>query len=128
VPSRRRHVDPIRVHLITLVVFGVIAGAALALWMFPRFFAAIALLAVSVLVYSRIYAFIEQRLEAEEGRLAEELGFELEDDADDEVDLAPKKKRKKKRAVDAGGVNGAPVTAAAAESPAAPPVPPADPA
>lgn len=124
--SRRRHVDPIRVHLITLVVFGVIAGAALALWMFPRFFAVLALLAVSALVYARLYGFIEQRLEAEEGRLAEELGFSLEDD-DEELDLAPKRKRKKKHAP-AEAAGGAPVTAAAAEAPAAPPVLPADPA
>jgi len=127
VASRRRHVDPIRVHLITLVVFGVIAGAALALWTFPRFFAAIALLAVSVIVYARLYGFIETRLEAEEGRLAEELGFELEDDED--LDLAPKKKRKKKRAP-AEAAESAPVTAAAAEAPSAatPPVLPAEPA
>ena len=126
--SRRRHVDPIRVHLITLVVFGVIAGAALALWTFPRFFAAIALLAVSVIVYARLYGFIETRLEAEEGRRAEELGFELEDD-DEELDLAPKKKRKKKRAP-AEAAESAPVTAAAAEAPSAatPPVLPAEPA
>jgi 1,4-dihydroxy-2-naphthoate octaprenyltransferase len=50
VSSRRRHVDPIRVHLITVAVFGVIAGAALALWTFPRFFGVLALLAVSVFV------------------------------------------------------------------------------
>lgn len=125
--SRRRHVDPIRVHLITLVVFGVIAGAALALWTFPRFFAAIALLVVSVIVYGRLYVFLSQRLEAEEGRLAKELGFELEDDDEEELEPAPAKKRKKKRAP-AETADGAPVTAAAAETPAASPVLPVDPA
>lgn len=95
--SRRRHVDPIRVHLITLVVFGVIAGCALALWTFPKFFGAIALLVVSGLVYARLYGFIEQRLEAEEGRLAEELGFELGDDEDEGDEPIPSRKRRKSR-------------------------------
>ena len=86
---RRKHVDPVRVHLITLVVFGVIAAVALAIWTFPKFFFGLLLLGVSAVVYVRIYAFIEARLEAEEGRLAEELGFDLDDaeDEDDEVTL-----------------------------------------
>lgn len=123
-PGRRRHVDPIRVHLITLVVFGVIAGCGLALWTFPRFFAAIALLVVSGLVYARLYGFIEQRLEAEEGRLAEELGFELgvDDDEDDAESLPPpaparRKNRKKRDGAKSEAGNGAPApteTAAAA--------------
>jgi len=109
VPGRRRHVDPLRVHLITLVIFGVIAGAALALWTFPRFFAAIALLVISGVGYARLYGFIEARLEAEEGRLAEELGFELGDDDEDDEPLPPTKKRKKKKSAAPEAGNGAPV-------------------
>lgn len=108
-PGRRRHVDPLRVHLITLVIFGVIAGAALALWTFPRFFAAIALLVISGVGYARLYGFIEARLEAEEGRLAEELGFELGDDDEDDEPLPPTKKRKKKKSAAPEAGNGAPV-------------------
>lgn len=112
--SRRRHVDPLRVHLITLVVFSVIAGCALALWTFPKFFGVIALLVVSGLVYARLYGFIETRLEAEEGRLAEELGFELGADGDEEELEAPlpapkaKRSRKKKVVVAKPETNGAP--------------------
>ena len=108
-PGRRRHVDPLRVHLITLVIFGVIAGAALALWTFPRFFAAIALLVISGVGYARLYGFIEARLEAEEGRLAEELGFELGDGDEDDEPLPPTKKRKKKMSAAPEAGNGAPV-------------------
>ena len=86
---RRRHVDPVRVHLITLVVFGVIAGAVLAVWTFPKFFLGLLLLGASAIVYAKLYGFIEQRLEAEEGRLAKELGFALEDDeaSEDQTEL-----------------------------------------
>lgn len=80
---RRKHVDPVRVHVITLAVFGVIAGVALAIWTFPKFFLGLLLLGASAVVYLRIYAFIEARLEAEEGRLAEELGFDLQEEEDD---------------------------------------------
>lgn len=129
--SRRRHVDPIRVHLITLVIFGVIAGFALALWTFPRFFVALVLLAVSVFVYARLYGFIEQRLEAEEGRLAAELGFGLEDDDETEIEIEeppPKRRRRKPRAEPVESAQGPPV-AAAPGPPAAPPLPlPPDPA
>ena len=93
---RRKHVDPIRVHLITLVIFGVIAGAALAVWTFPKFFFGLVLLAVSAVVYVRLYAFIEDRLEAEEGRLAEDLGFGLEEDDEEVVEEAPPKPKRKR--------------------------------
>ena len=115
-----------RVHLISLVVFGVIAGVALALWTFPRFFGAIALLVVSGLLYARLYGFIETRLEAEEGRLAEELGFELGDDREDEeAPLPPPKRRKSKKKRDAAAAaeagNGAPAPTETAASSAAVP-------
>ena len=91
------------------MIFGVIAGAALALWTFPRFFAAIALLVISGVGYARLYGFIEARLEAEEGRLAEELGFELGDGDEDDEPLPPTKKRKKKKSAAPEAGNGAPV-------------------
>lgn len=113
------------------MVFGVIAGCGLALWTFPRFFAAIALLVVSGLVYARLYGFIEQRLEAEEGRLAEELGFELgvDDDEDEEAEPLPRparrKSRKKRDAAKSDVGNGAPAPTETAAIAAVPNEPPA---
>lgn len=117
-PRKRRHVDPVRVHAITLVVFGVVAGAALMLWTFPRFFAAIFLIAASVFVYGRLYTFIEARLEAEEGRLAEELGFDVDDDEEDLPPVTPKPRKKKK--ADTNGTVATPAEPPAATSPTAP--------
>ena len=118
-PRKRRHVDPVRVHAITLVVFGVVAGAALMLWTFPRFFAAIFLIAASVFAYGRLYTFIEARLEAEEGRLAEELGFDIDDD-EDLPPITPKPRKKKKAEGANGTVATPPAEPPAAASPTAP--------
>lgn len=118
--NRRRHVDPLRVHLISAAVFGVIAAAALMVWMFPRFFFAIVLIAASVFVYGRLYTFIEARLEAQEGRLAEELGFDL-DDEESEAPVRPARRKKKKAAEGANGTVTTPAEPPADPSPTVPP-------
>lgn len=119
--NRRRHVDPLRVHLISAAVFGVIAAAALMVWMFPRFFLAIALIAASVFLYGRLFTFIESRLEAEEGRLAEELGFDLDDEESEAPVKPPRRKAKKATAADTNGTVTTPAESPAASSPTVPP-------
>lgn len=124
---RKKQVDPVRVHVLTLVIFGVIAAVVLAIWTFPKFFLGLVLLAVSAVVYVRIYAFIETRLEAEEGRLAEELGFDLTelDVEDDDVTLdgdgVPARTRRAKpaRRRKAAAPQAAEATAEADDAPAA---------
>lgn len=124
---RRKRVDPLRVHVLTAAVFSVVAGSLLVIWTFPKFFALLLLLAVSAIGYAKLYEFIESRLEAEEGRLAKDLGLDrdLDEDLDDALEAPPRPKpaRRKRKAKAAAPAPPTP-TPAAPEAPLATEVPP----
>lgn len=82
-----RNVDPIKVHLVTLAIWGFLIACVLFVWLFPKVLLFLGLTILAAWVYAKLYGVVEKRLE------------EFEPIFDDEADEPTPLPKKRKRAV-----------------------------